>query len=385
MSAPPCPRRTLPREEWPLALGYSGVWLVFLLAGKGFALAELTAAGRPGTAWALAALTAAFCIVYLTAFVAPAPVRALSAVGNTVAYTAALVLIAVGMSALLPLAGPMTTPYLAAVWLFTHRGRWPLLVGAGIGLTGLAAIGLLTPAGQGTGALAGIGLALAIIMIVRTTTAREDSLRQAHGELALARQREQVARDVHDVLGHSLTAVHVKAQLLHRLIDADPARARREAEEIITLTRSAIAEVRSTVDGLSAPELGPELARARRALADAGLRLDAPSPDVVAEVPPAQAALFAWVLREAVTNVLRHAHAHTVRVRLAPGRLSVTDDGVGPSASRSASAGARTGQGLAGMRARVERAGGTVHLAEAEPGRPRPGTLLEVTVPEETR
>ena len=90
-------------------------------------------------------------------------------------------------------------------------------------------------------------------------------------ELALVAERERVARDVHDVLGHSLTVVTVKAELAERLVDLDPERAKAELAEIQTLSRQALAEIRATVGGLRAARLGDELASARTALAGAGI------------------------------------------------------------------------------------------------------------------
>src|SRR5690606_543184 len=120
-------------------------------------------------------------------------------------------------------------------------------------------------------------------------------------------ERERVARDVHDVLGHSLTVVSVKAELAERLVDVDPARARAELVEIQSLTREALAEIRATVSGLRVARLGDELVAARTALTGAGIEADLPeNPDVV---DPRHRIVVAWVLREAVTNVVRHSGA----------------------------------------------------------------------------
>ena len=101
---------------------------------------------------------------------------------------------------------------------------------------------------------------------------REQRADGRRAELALVAERERVARDVHDVLGHSLTALSIKAELAARLIDVDPARAKAELESIQATARQALAEVRATVGGLRAANLEAELAAAPRVLADAGHR-----------------------------------------------------------------------------------------------------------------
>ena len=376
----PAARRTLPREEWPLALAFAGVWLVFLLASVLFTGIELAATQDWVRLGGLVATTGTFAVVYLTAFLVPRPVPGHPQAVSTLLYTAVLAALALTMGAV---GGPFvvnTVPYLAAVWVFTHPRRVAVRAGLLVGAVGLAAAALLLPQPARLPGMIGLAVAVVVILVVRLAADREDSLTAVRQELALSQQREQLARDVHDVVGHSLTAVHVKAQLVRRLIDLDPARAAAEADEIIALTRGALGEVRSTVDGLAAPELGTELARARRMLADAGVRLHAPSPDAVADLPRSAADLYAWVLREAVTNVLRHAEARTVQVTLSPVRLAVLDDGVGPDAGRTPVPGARVGQGVPNMRTRVERAGGTLELSPAHPDRERPGALLEVNL-----
>ncbi|GAA5106583.1 sensor histidine kinase [Alloalcanivorax gelatiniphagus] len=194
--------------------------------------------------------------------------------------------------------------------------------------------------------------------IVRVLTDAEMRDGATRSSLALVAERERVARDVHDVLGHSLTALSVKAELAARLIDSDPVRAKQELESIQATARQALAEVRATVGGLRAGNLEAELAAAPRVLADAGI-----STTVVGEVAdtdPRHRALMAWVLREAVTNVVRHARAASVVIELGPGGITVTDDGEGCTGPE--------GNGLRGMRERVSGVGGTLSVAPATPG-----------------
>ncbi|WP_179619230.1 sensor histidine kinase [Nocardioides cavernae] len=203
-------------------------------------------------------------------------------------------------------------------------------------------------------------------VMLRLFGEREQVAYAARSEFALVSERERVARDVHDVLGHSLTALSVKAELAARLIDIDPERAKEELASIQATARQALAEVRSTVGGLRAGNLEAELAAAPRVLADAGI-----STTVVgdlADTDPRHRALLAWVLRESVTNVVRHAGARAVTIELGPHGITVSDDGTGCSGAE--------GNGLRGMRERVSGAGGTITVrADA------PGTRVEVGLP----
>ena len=191
---------------------------------------------------------------------------------------------------------------------------------------------------------------------------------ETRSRLALVAERERVARDVHDVLGHSLTALSIKAELASRLIEVDPARAKAELESIQETARQALAEVRATVGGLRAANLEAELAAAPLVLGDAGITTNVRGD--VADTDPRHRALLAWVLRESVTNVVRHAHATTVSIELGPTGLVVADDGAGFEAT-----GGREGNGLRGMRERVSAAGGTLQLSGG------PGTRLQVVLP----
>lgn len=185
--------------------------------------------------------------------------------------------------------------------------------------------------------------------------------------LTVSAERERVARDVHDVLGHSLTVVSVKADLAARLVETDPDRARTELADIQRLSRQALAEIRATVGGLRAARLGEELGSAREALEGAGIEPVLPADEQV--VDPRYRPVVGWVLREAVTNVVRHSAARRCEVVLGPSTLVVRDDGRGVS-------GAPEGHGLQGVRERVEGTGGRLRV-EAGPG--SAGTCLEVT------
>nr|WP_246416375.1 sensor histidine kinase [Nocardioides luti] len=190
----------------------------------------------------------------------------------------------------------------------------------------------------------------------------------ARAELALVAERDRVARDVHDVLGHSLTVLSIKAELASRLIEVDPERARAELTSIQETARQALAEVRSTVGGLRAASLEAELAAAPRMLADAGIETRVVG--TVADTDPRHRTLLAWVLRESLTNVVRHARASTVSIELSPQGLVVADDGVGCSAAE--------GNGRRGMRERVLASGGTLDVTGSTGSG---GTRVQVLLP----
>lgn len=179
-------------------------------------------------------------------------------------------------------------------------------------------------------------------------------------ELAAERERGRVARDVHDILGHSLTVITVKAELAGRLMDAGSPAARDEIAQIEQLSRGALADVRATVHGYRGVSISGELAAARAALESAGVTAELPGS--TEQVPSDRRELAGWVVREAVTNVVRHAGASFCRVSLDGRSVEVADDGRGPSGSLS------SGSGLAGLRERVETAGGRMTVGRSDLG-----------------
>lgn len=205
-----------------------------------------------------------------------------------------------------------------------------------------------------------------ITAVIRAVGDRDDEYTALRNELVIADERDRVARDVHDVLGHSLTAVTVKAELAERLIDVDPERAKAELAAIRSLTREALGEVRATVTGLRVARLVDELDRAHTALDDAGIDVDQRGDASI--VDPRYRLVLGWVLREAVTNVVRHSNARTCVIDLDGTSLSVVDDGVGVG-------GSRDGNGLRGLRDRVRSAGGKFMIGAGPDGT---GTELKV-------
>jgi two-component system sensor histidine kinase DesK len=189
--------------------------------------------------------------------------------------------------------------------------------------------------------------------------------------LSVAAERERIGRDLHDILGHSLTAISIKAGLAARLVDQDATAARSEIADIEDIARRALDDVRATASGYREVSLATEIASARSVLLAAGVEARVPS--AVEPVPRAVSELFGYVVREAVTNVVRHSEATTCTVELTRDSVSITDDGRGfvPGAPTGGSAHAG-GSGLNGLAARVDAAGGRFSV-RSEPGR---GTVV---------
>lgn len=226
----------------------------------------------------------------------------------------------------------------------------------------------------------GLGPPLVFIWIIgltqienaeRARDAEELKLRNARIEhLATVSERERIARELHDLLGQSLTSMIMHAQLAQHLVDTDPVRARSAAGKVETTARAALSEVRATVSGLRETSLDSELESARDTLASAGVDLVVRRDDSLKLVGSTEHEL-ALALREAITNVARHAWARTCHVGLAAGngelRLVIADDGVGGQH--------REGNGLAGMRERISVLGGRVERSGAT------GTTVTIAIP----
>lgn len=198
-------------------------------------------------------------------------------------------------------------------------------------------------------------------------------LRLAQSEiehLAKVAERERIARDLHDVLGHTLSLVILKSELAAKLAERDPERAREEIRDVERIARSALAEVRAAVSGYRASGFASEVQQARSTLGTAGMSL---STDIPASpnLPASHEAVLCLALRESVTNIVRHSGAKACRIALILTEqsctMTVSDDGRGGNAP--------SGSGLTGMQERVEVLGGTL----VRDG--RDGTTLSVTLP----
>lgn len=198
-------------------------------------------------------------------------------------------------------------------------------------------------------------------------------LRLAHSEiehLAKVAERERIARDLHDVLGHTLSLVVLKSELAAKLSERDPERAREEIRDVERIAREALAEVRAAVTGYRASGFLSEVAHARTTLATAGMTVESSVPANM-NLPPSHEAVLCLALREAVTNIVRHSGARHCRISLSVDdrscALSVADDGRGGDHP--------FGSGLLGMTERAEYLGGEL----SRDG--RSGTTLSLRLP----
>jgi two-component system sensor histidine kinase DesK len=246
--------------------------------------------------------------------------------------------------------------------VFPWRLTWPIILG--LGALALVTRGITGGWSENILWLPAIIVSISLMMAAfARTMAAMNQLRATQAQLedlAIERERTRVARDIHDILGHSLTVITVKSELAGRLIETDPARAKTEIAEVEALARGALADVRATVAGVRGVTVSGELAAARTALEAAGIRAQAPSSTDA--VPPERRELAGWVVREGVTNVLRHSAASVCRITLGPRVVEIADDGVGPTGTPG------TSTGLAGLRERVEALGGRMTVGRGDLG-----------------
>jgi two-component system, NarL family, sensor histidine kinase DesK len=283
-------------------------------------------------------------------------VPGLLAIGGAAAL-ALVVCLALGQS------GTATGVYLCVLCAMTLPRLWSLplalLVAAAFYLSGFVVPGwehdpsLLLSSLAATIAVWGVQQ-----LLVRNT--QLVAAEQENKRLAVDEERNRFARDLHDILGHSLTVITVKAELANKLIDVDPGRARTELADLERLSRDALADVRRAVEGYRELTLPGELARARTALAAA--EIEAELPNSTEDVPSDKRELFAWTIREGVTNVIRHSNATRCTVVLHPDRVEIRDNGGGCPANDSG------GNGLRGLRERAQALGATVVTHTLDPG-----------------
>jgi two-component system sensor histidine kinase DesK len=253
-----------------------------------------------------------------------------------------------------------------------------LLIVAGLALYAGELVLLGVPL-QAIAIIIGVTLIISIAVCAANSAHREKRLRQAelklsHDEirrLAALAERERIGRDLHDLLGHTLSLITLKSELAARLFDRDPLAARREIVDVERVARDTLGQVRRAVAGIRAAGLAAELASAHLLLESGGVELDYETADG-AVLPPDIETIFALTLREGVTNIQRHARATRARVTLAVDAreacLVIEDDGCGRVIE--------PGNGLTGMRERLRALDGDLVVA-SERGR---GTRLEARV-----
>jgi len=284
----------------------------------------------------------------------------------------AVALVAVGRDEWVPVMAVFV-----AVFLAEDLRGWH--IGAAIVGVALAGGGLMLATGTD---LDEIVYDVAITLTISCTIAAVGALQRANRELqearaelariAVADERRRFARDLHDLLGHSLSLIAIKARLAQRVQHSDPARATQELVDIETAARTSLTEVRETVGGYRRATIAGELVGVRAALESAGVALDTRVTRM--ELDAEDEAVLAWALREATTNVVRHAAARQVVVRLEPAgtgaRLEVEDDGRGAT-------GGGAGSGLHGIAERVAARDGRVETGAS----PQGGFRLAVELP----
>ena len=359
-----------PWTRWGWLLG--GIWVVFML----FPIVGAWTSDRPlanrvvGTT-----LLIGYSVVYLVVFlkmIHSEDWRIAARRGRVgIVVMAALMVIAslfVGVDAL------GAGAFLVSIAMFSGRTRVAVLSAVGIFAALYAALSivlLVTPNGFAEYGILYMPPAIVLITVgaVRMINSAQERHEIVSRQRDLVAERERVARDVHDVLGHSLTIVTVKAELAERLVDIDPARAKDEIAQIRSLSREALAEVRATVSGLRVARLADELGNAAEALRAAGISAELPTDSEL--VDPRYRIVVAWVLREAVTNVVRHSRASRCIVRLGSDTVVIEDDGSGITEEQAR-------YGMRGVRERVEGAGAQLRIGAAAELAPH-GTRVEVT------
>jgi two-component system sensor histidine kinase DesK len=353
--APPDRRLIKGAGRWRL---FAGIWLVYLIPGFADAWTEHTGVAR----WTRILLLAAFCYVY-----ADLVARALTGRAPWLRWGAplALFLLACPIAAL---AGPdglgvAVFVVAAAATLLPPRPALVIAVASVLVVAGLPRLvpgwresdSWSTAGGVALGALAAFGFAA----LLRRTRELRDAQAEV-SRLAAERERLRIARDLHDLLGHSLTAVAVKASLARRLVPRDPDRAAAEMADVEDLARQGLVDVRAAVAGYREVSLAVELATAREVLTAAGVT--ATLPGAVDDVEADLRELFAWTVREGVTNAVRHGPARAVRITLGPSSVEVLSTG------HAVAAASRGGSGLAGLAERAARSGAVLTAGPVEAG-----------------
>lgn len=365
--------RVLYRLFWP------GIWLVFVAYPISDILSGRWSAARTALAWALLTVFAALYLISMwlaTGFRSEPerPIRLLPAAG----FVAVTIGLAFGFGAdfggLLIYAGVVTgwslRPRAATAGVVLLAALTVSALAVGYSLAQVLFDALMTVA---LGATVIFYRAVVWLMIERRR-AREEI---AH--LAVAEERLRFSRDLHDVLGHSLSVIALKSQVARRLIERDPAAARTSLQELEAVAHESLSAVREMVTGYRQRSLAEELRNADEILTAAGVRVELPG-DWHSPGPPADG-LLAWAVREGVTNLLRHSRADSCRISIASEagriRLEFTDNGAGPPGGAESAAAGPGGSGLSGLRERMTAAGGTLVTGTAPGG----GFRLRVEVP----
>ncbi len=315
-------------------------------------------------------------------------------VGQTQLIKELPLLLLVVLSVVLALLGSINGNTLLEPFIYTSAyiaGRLSV-VRAALALLVLAllavAVGWLThltryEIGQGVVYVVVVG-AVTMSMVRFNQTSRElRSAREEIARLAVTNERLRIARDLHDLLGHNLSLIALKSELARRLLTVAPERAATEISDIETVARTTLQEVREAVASYRQPTLASELQGAQEILAAAGIayRYEGDA-EIIATLPASIEAALSWVVREGVTNVIRHSRAHHCTIRLNRSsntvRVEVIDDGSGvPLTVTSTGSLTGSGNGLRGLSERVSALGGSCEVGPRKEG----GFRLAVALP----
>jgi two-component system sensor histidine kinase DesK len=243
---------------------------------------------------------------------------------------------------------------------------------AGVAIAGMAADAQGSALAATVLTIVAVGLMMTAFGQISRANRELRATREELARLAVSEERLRIARDLHDLLGHSLSVIALKSELARKLVAREPERATAELDDIQAVTRDALAGVREAVQGYRRLSLAGELEGAKKALTAAGIDCSLGESDV--ELPADVDAVLAWAVREGATNVIRHSGALHCAIRVDAGRghaaVEIEDDGSGAT-------GGATGSGLSGLRERAQRLRG-----ELEAGaRPEGGFRLRLTVP----
>jgi two-component system, NarL family, sensor histidine kinase DesK len=356
----------------------AGIIFLFLI------VPALSAAWRHPTPLNLAALAAAVVFTALVIWIAVAPTDQGSSHSTPWAWLVLIVALAITALAVSGNANWLTGLAVAAA----ACGRFSRTVRpAAFGAISCALAGLIVGMAQhvNEGGLASMVVLPPMAAFFAYTAGKRNEavtiLHRTQAELAraaVAEERLRIARDLHDLLGHSLSLITLKAELSRRLIDTDTGRAGTEIAELESVARRSLSDVRDAVAGYRQPDLAAELIAARQLLTAAGIACQITAPEGIL-LPGEVDAVLAWTIREGVTNVVRHSRAAsviiTVATRATAAVIEITDNGqnAGPVPPGSC----RSGSGLAGLSERIQGLGGSMTAAPAGLG----GFRLRVSIP----
>jgi two-component system sensor histidine kinase DesK len=356
-----------------------GVWMGRGLIWLGFIFIPLITALASHGSPAQHVLTAAAALVFIAAYMTLILTwRRGRPLWLTIGLFATLVAVSIGLTLGDRSGWGFLFTYCAACTAMLPSSRFGFF--AVLGCSGLAAATTLLAGGGGGAAVGwatsslGIGLLMLVMRDLRVRNEELCAARAELAELAVAEERERFARDLHDLLGHSLSVIALKAELAGRLVRERPEDAGREIAELEQVARTALGEVREAVSGYRRPTLDDELAGARMALTAAGIEPEVHRAHLT--LAPETEAVLAWAVREGATNVIRHSRARrcTITVSGCPEQATVeiVDDG-----AAAAPVGAGAGHGITGLAERARAVGGELEAA-AETGA---GFRLAVAVP----